>query len=262
MGFCSPFSIAPKSPASAMLFHRSGNRIWITLKKQERLLPSSVVNAELAEKVTAIEAETGSPVGKKQQQDLKQEIVHTLMPRAFTKNTYTHGFLSLDDDIVVVDSSSDGKAEAFLAMLRKALGSLPVVPLARRSLQAELTSWVKDSAPEGIALLEEAEFKSSDEVASVIRCKNQPLDSDEVLNHLEAGKLAQKVAFEYQETLTGVFCEDGSIKRIKFSDRITEEVDDVPKDDVLQRLDAEFTLMSAELSQFVTFIDKSLQLDE
>ena len=87
MGFCSPFSIAQKAQGNAMLFHRSGNRIWVTLKKQERLLPSAVVNAELAEKVVAIEADTGSPVGKKQQQDLKQEIIHTLLPRAFTKNS-------------------------------------------------------------------------------------------------------------------------------------------------------------------------------
>lgn len=260
MGFCSPFSIAKQGNDAAALFHRTGNRFWVTLKKQERLLPSSVVNAELAEKVTAIEAETGSPVGKKQQQDLKQEIVHALLPRAFTKNTFTHAFLSLDDDLVIVDSSSDGKAEALLAMLRKALGSLPVVPLARHSLQDALTEWLVKAPPTDFSLLEEAELKSTDEAASVVRCKNQPLDSEEIINHVEAGKLVQKLAFEYNDVLTGILCEDGTIKRVKFSDRLQEEVEDIPKDEALQRLDAEFALMSAEVSQFVTHVKETLDL--
>jgi recombination associated protein RdgC len=260
MGFCSPFSITKQGANSDVLFHRVENRYWITLKKQERILPAAVINAELAEKVVAIEAETGSPVGKKQQADLKQEITHTLLPRAFTKNTYTHACLCPEDGLVLIDASADGKAEAWLAHVRKAIGSLPAVPLARRSLQSELTHWVKDTPPASIELLEEAEFKSADEVASVIRCKNQPLDSEEIQYHLDAGKLVQKVAIAYDEALTAVFCEDGSIKRIKFTDRIMESVEDIPKDEALQRLDAEFALMSAELCQFVKHLDKELKL--
>lgn len=259
MGFASPLSVAGQS---GMLFHRVGDRYWITLKKQERILPASVINGELAEKVADIEAETGSPVGKKAQQDLKQEIIHRLLPQAFTKNTFTHGFISLTDNLVLVDASADGKAEAFLAMVRKAIGSLPVVPLARHSLQAELTSWLTDKAPENIVLLEEAEFKSTDENASIIRCKNQPLDSAEIALHLDSGKLVQKVAFEYAENLTAIIAEDGSVKRIKFADRIKEEVEDVPKDQVAARLDAEFALMSAELCELTSYLRTTLNLDQ
>jgi len=259
MGFASPFSQAGKS---GTMFHVVQQRYWITVKKQEKILPAAVINAELEEMVTKIEMETGSPVGKKAKADLKQEIQTKLLPQAFTKNSYTHGFISLPDNVVIIDASSDGKAEAFLALVRKAIGSLPVVPLARHSLQSELTHWVMDATPDGIELLEEAEFKSTDDAGSVIRCKNQPLDSDEISIHLDAGKLVQKVAFEYQDTLTAIIAEDGSIKRIKFTDRIKEETEDVPKDQVEARLDAEFALMSAELSQFVVFLQDTLKLKE
>ncbi|MBO1254452.1 recombination-associated protein RdgC [Alteromonas sp. 5E99-2] len=261
MGFCSPFS-SVKGGSSPALFHRVGDRFWITLKKQERILPAAVVNAELAEKVEAIEAETGSPVGKKQQADLKQEIVHALLPRAFTKNSYTHACVSIEDSKVLVDASSDGKAETFLAMLRKALNSLPVVPLVRRSLQNELTSWISQAVPNTIELLEEAELKSSDDAASIVRCKNQPLDSEEIAHHIEAGKWVQKIAISYDDVMTAILCEDGSVKRIKFTDRIVESVSDVPKDDIMQRLDAEFALMSAELCQFINFLNKELSLTD
>ncbi|MCW8090497.1 recombination-associated protein RdgC [Alteromonas sp. ASW11-130] len=257
MGFSSPFA---QTGQGSMMFHNVGQRYWITIKKQEKLLPSSVVNDELAQKVAQIEQETGAPVGKKAQQDIKQEIIHKLLPQAFTKNSFIHGFISLPENLVIIDASADGKAEGYLALIRKALGSLPVVPLARSSLQSELTHWLTDGTPEGISLLEEAEFKSTDELESVIRCKNQPLDSDEIKMHLDAGKLVQKVGFEYQDTLTAVIAEDGSFKRLKFTDRIKEETDDIPKDQVAARLDAEFALMSAELAQFVSYMRDKLNL--
>lgn len=260
MGFCSPFASAKQSPSNAALFHQADGRIWVTLKKQERLLPAAVVNAELAEKVAAIEAETGSPVGKKQQQDLKQEITHALLPRAFTKNSFTHAFISPSDNLVIVDASADGKAEALLAMLRKAIGSLPVVPIARHNLANELTAWLSDAPPKQITLLEEAELESSDEVASVIRCKNQPLDSDEIQQHLAAGKLVKKVALDYMEMVQGIICDDGSIKRLKFADTLIEANDDIPKEDVLQRLDAEFVLMSAEVCTLVKHLSDVIGL--
>ena len=259
MGFASPFSQAGKQGA---MFHCVQQRYWITVKKQEKILPAAVVNAELDEMVAKIEMETGAPVGKKAKADLKQEIQTRLLPQAFTKNSYTHGFISLADNLVVVDASADGKAEAFLALVRKAIGSLPVVPCARHSLQSELTRWLTDNAPDGIGLLEEAEFKSTDDSGSIIRCKNQPLDSDEISIHLDAGKLVQKVAFEYQESLTAVIAEDGSLKRVKFTDRLKEETDDVPKDQVEARLDAEFALMSAEVCTLMGFLRTALNLNE
>ncbi|NMH60409.1 recombination-associated protein RdgC [Alteromonas ponticola] len=257
MGFASPFA---QTGQGSMMFHNVAERYWITVKKQEKLLPSSVVNEELAQKVAQIEQETGSPVGKKAQQDIKQEIIHKLLPQAFTKNSYIHGFISLPESLVIIDASADGKAEGYLALIRKALGSLPVVPLARSSLQSELTHWLTEGTPEGVALLEEAEFKSTDDLESIIRCKNQPLDSDEIKMHLDAGKLVQKVGFEYQDTLTAVIAEDGSFKRLKFTDRIKEETDDIPKDQAAARLDAEFALMSAELAQFVSYMRDKLNL--
>lgn len=245
MGFTSPFN------QGQTLLHSANGRIWITLKKQERLLPSVVVNAELAEKVAQIEAETGSSVGKKAQQDMKQEIIHRLLPMAFTKNSFTHGFISTKDNLVVVDASADGKAEAFLAMLRKAMGSLPVVPLARQSVQAHLTEWLQGKdLPNDIVILEEAELKALEEDGAILRCKNQDLGCEEIINHIESGKVVQKLAVEWDETLSALIQEDLTIKRLKFSDVMHEQNADIPKDQVLARLDANFALMSGEIVRF------------
>jgi recombination associated protein RdgC len=245
MGWSSPFN------QGESLYHAANGKFWVTLKKQDRLLPAAVINAELADKVAHIEAETGSPVGKKAQQDLKQEIIHRLLPQAFTKNSFTHGFISTADNLVVVDASADGKAEVFLAMLRKALGSLPVVPLAKQSVQAELTAWLKDdSVPSDVIILEEAELRSLEEDGAIVRCKNQELHCEEMLNHLNAGKTVQKIAIEWDETFSALLQEDMAVKRLKFTDVLTEQNDDIPKDDRLAKMDADFALMSAEIVRF------------
>ncbi|AWL11103.1 Recombination-associated protein RdgC [Saliniradius amylolyticus] len=247
----------------ASLFHAGDGRYLLSLKKQERVLPAAVVNAELEERVQKIEADTGAPVSKKAKQDLKQEITQEFLPKAFTRDSYTFGFISPKDNLVIVDSSSDGKVEAFLATLRKCLGSLPVVPLARRSLSADLTLWLsQDQTPADIELLEEAEFKSPDEDGAVIRCKNQPLDTDEIRLHLDAGKLVQKLAIEWDETLSAIVQEDLAIKRLKFTDVIKDQNDDIPKDEQAARLDADFCLMSAEVIRFVQALDKAFELSE
>lgn len=257
MGFASPLNHGDS------LLHSAQGRIWITLKKQERILPAVVVNAELAEKVQQIENETRSSVAKKAQQDLKQEIIHRLLPQAFTKNSFTHGFVSLKENLVVIDASADGKAEAYLAMIRKAMTSLPVVPLARRSVQADLTSWLQQgSTPANIELLEEAEFRGQGEQDSIVRCKNQDLGADEILQHIEAGKMVCKLAVEWDETLTAILEEDLSIKRVKFTDVIKEQNDDIPKDQQLARMDADFALMSGEVVRFANWLNETFSLSE
>ena len=246
MGFDAPFAGAGMRGAVALSYAVNGN-YWICLKKQERLLPAAVVNAELAEKVAEIETQTGSPLGKKAQSELRQEIQTRLLPQAFTKNSYLHGFISTKQDLVIVNASADGQAEAFLAHVRKALGSLPAVPLFKGSLQGEMTDWVNNQPPANFELQEEAELKSINEDAAIIRCKNQDLSSDEIKHHIDAGKLVQKLAVEWDERINCVLQEDGSIKRVKFTDMVKEQNADIPKDEIAAKLDADFALMSGEV---------------
>ncbi len=242
--------------------HSAQGMFTIRIQKEEKLLPGSVINQELEEVVERIEMETGAPVGKKAKSDLKQEIVAKLLPQAFTDRKSIYGTIIPESNLVIVHAGSDSQAEAWLAMVRKALGSLPVVPFARRSIQSELTNWVTGTTPENISLLEEAELKATDDTGGLVRVKNQELDSAEVSAHLDAGKLVQKVAFEYDEAFNAVLCEDGSIKRIKLADRVLEENDDIPKDQVEARFDADVYLYVSTLLGFIKLIDAEFQLTE
>lgn len=252
--------VAPINGGKSLL-HSANGAYWICLKKQERLLPAAVVNAALAEKVAKIEQETGAPVPKKAQQDLKQEIVTQLLPQAFTRDSFTNAIICPAQGYVFVDAGSDGKAEALLATLRKAIGSLPVVPLARTSMDAHLTLWLKDSAPAQIEVLEEAELTADDENAATARFKNQALTDDEVLHHIDAGKRVTKLGVCWDERMTMVIESDLTLKRIKFTDLIKEQNEDIPKDQHHARLDADFALMSGELLSLATGLVEAFDLE-
>ena len=256
MGFVPPL------PDSEMLFHIVGDTFLFCLKKQERILPAPVINSELADKVAQVERETGAPVGKKAQQDLKQDIIQRLLPQAFTKNAKTYGFISLKDDLVVVDASADGKAEVFLAMLRKAIESLPVVPLCKSPVHAQLTAWVTDNPPAEVELLMEAELKAFDDEGAVVKCKNQDLQADEILQHISHGKLVEQLGISLNEQISCLLTADCSIKRIKYADDLKEQNQDIPKDQHAARFDADYALSSFEILALAKYLQDTFSLSD
>lgn len=256
MGWVSPI------PNTEGLFQQANQDILFKLKREGKLLPASVINDELSLKVGEFESESGSPMPKKAQKDLKEEITNRLLPQAFSKYSHINGFVSLDKKLVIIDASSDANAEVFLACLRKCLGSLPALPLAKTSQQHILTDWLMKDCPADIELLDEAEFQSSADDGGTIKVKKQNLDEDEVLAHIQAGKLVQKLAIAYTDRLTAIIEHDLSVKRIKFTDIVMEQNEDIPKNNLAVKLDADFVLFANEIKSFIDMLEDAFELSE
>ena len=234
---------------SELLHFSVGKQILLLARKEEKILPNHVVKRELDERVNLLEEKENRKLKKTEKQALKDDVTAMLLPRAFSKPQQTAIWIDSETNLIYVDAASSKRAEDTLALLRKSLGSLPVVPLAfANEPTTVMTDWIaQDNLPEYLTALEEAELKAPDD--AVIRCKNHPLDSEEILSHLQKGKLVTKLALDWDEHLSFVLNDDGSLKRLKFADQIREKNDDILKEDYAQRFDADFVLMTGELAK-------------
>lgn len=243
---------SPTGAQNDALLHVYNGQILICANKEEKILPAPVIKQALEAKIHQLEQQQRK-LKKTEKQALKDEVLHTLLPRAFSRFSQIFMWIDTVNSRIMIDSASAKKAEEILALLRKSLGSLQVVPLAlERPLDVTLTEWVRSSdIPSEFTLMDEAELKATHEEGGVIHCKQQELVCDEIAHHINAGKRITRLALDWQERIQLLLSEDGSIKRLKFADSLRDKNDDIDREDVALRFDADFMLMTTELAALV-----------
>lgn len=256
-GFVSPFGRGEEQ-----LSHRIGDCVLLTLGGEDKLLPSSVVNDVLATKLEAVREREGRNPGGRERKRLKDEVLTDLLPRAFARPMRVNGYLDLGLGWLVVDTSSKKTAEAFVTALREALGSFPALPVnAESSPRALLTAWISgEPMPKGFELGDECELRDPVEAGAIVKCKNQELDSDEVREHLKAGKQGFLLALTFEERLSLVVGEDIVVRKLKFLETATETLEQDNRDSLRAEVDATFALMSGELKSLLKRLTEEFSL--
>ena len=254
-GFVSPFG-----ERSEVLHHRVGDNLLLCARKEEKVLPASAINARLDDKAQSYAEEHARPMPKKERSALKEDIIHEMLPQAFSRFSVIWAYVDIAGQRVFVDSSASAKAEEFTSLLRGALGSLPVKPWgATQSGEAYFTQWLKEQrTPSPFELGTDAELKGLGDEPATVRFKQQELASDEVLTHLEHGKVATKLGLNWESHLNFVLEDDYAIKRLQFSDVVKEKNDDMAGADKADQLDADFSLMALELNALLDALDAAL----
>lgn len=238
---------------STELTHSIGKKTMLCVRQEERILPPTVINDALNEKLDTMQAESARrPVGK-HKQSIKDEVILDLLPRAFTRSKRSYAYLDQDSQFIVVDASSNNKAEELVELLRQSLGSLPVVPLKTKTLPALLmTKWLKgNDLKDDFLIKDECELQESDDDGAILRCKRQDLSSDEIQMHLDSGKEVTKLAVNWNDTIECILQDDLAIKRLKYSDELLEQASNDGTEDAAAQFDADFNLMTGELARFI-----------
>lgn len=243
--------VPPLGKHSELFTHACNGNIMICARKQEKVLPAAAVNEMVEEKVVELEAQQDRSVYRKEKTNIKENVIHSLLPRALTRSAQTYGYFAPNQNLLFIDAASATRAEEFLDYLRISLQGLPVVPLTCHGDPAEvMTRWLKQHPPKGFELDDECDLRNPLEARNVIRCKNQELESDEVMSHIKAGKRVIQLALNWKDAIQFVLTEDFGIKRLRFADSIQEEAR-TDADDFASQFDQDFAVMSLQLGHMM-----------
>ena len=242
--------VPPVGGESTELVHAAAGRFLVKLKREEKLLPSTVVREQLEEKVALIEEQEGRKVYRKERLNLKDEIIQDCLPRAFSRSSAVYAYIDTRANWVFIDAASASRAEELLNLLRECAGSFPVMlPQVNNAPSATMTGWLLHrNLPDDFVLGEQCELREPGEEGGVVRCRGVDLLSEEVETHLHAGKQVARLSLAWEERLSLVLAEDLCLRSLKFSDELMKENEDLPEDDEAARLDADFALMTDALT--------------
>ena len=196
--------------------------LGISLKREERVLPGAVIKTVLDEKIAKIEAEEARKVGRKERQELKEQIIDELLPRAFTRASRTDAVLV--GGYLLINQTGN-KAENLLGHLREALGGLRAQPtVTRRSVSELMTQWLLRGEADGQFELDDyVALVGAGDMGAEIRIKREDVTAEEVVQHVKCGKRVVELGLVWRESVVLVLTQDLTFKRIGYLDHLRED---------------------------------------
>lgn len=258
-GWVPPIARLPNGEPSGDYVHAANGYLMVCAKKQDKVLPAAVINEQLEEQVQIIQQQEGRGVGRKERQNLKEEITFTLLPRAFSKSSRHYAYIAPADGLLVINAASTKRAEEMMNALRDSIGSLPVIPLTANNLpQQVMTQWLKSGhVANHFSLGHECELRDPSDEAGVIRCKHQDLSSVDINNHIKSGMYVSKLGLCWDGGVECVIDDSLAIKRLAFDDIVQEKANEIDADSAAEQFDVDFSIMTLELSGFIKALVKA-----
>ena len=226
----------------------NGQRI-LKLKIETRGVPGSVVTRKAKERSAQIEAAEGRKPGKKEMKEIKEDVKLSLMPMAFSKESSVWVWVDPVEQMLVIDAVSQVKADEVITMLVKSFVGLSLSLINTQiSPQSAMASWlITQEAPAGFSVDRECELKAADESKSVVRYVRHALDTDEVKQHVESGKLPTRLALTWEGRVSFSLTEAFQLKKITFLE-VVFEATSAEKD---EGFDADVAIATGELCKLL-----------
>ena len=214
----------PRGEAHGAMVESIGGQLIARFMVESKVLPGSVLARRVKEKAERIEKETGRKPGKKESKELKDEAKVDLLPMAFTKQTSVWVWIDIAARLLVLDTSSQGRADEVVTLLVEALPGLSVSLLnTQTSPQAAMAHWLKEQEPPvGFTVDRECELKSSSEEKAVVKYGRHPLDIEEVQAHIDAGKLPTRLAMTWNDRVSFLLTDGLQVRKLQFLDTVFE----------------------------------------
>lgn len=239
--------VEPRGQAHGALLELVGGQAILRLCTERKPVPASTVKGLLEDRLQQIERDTGRRPRGKGARELKEAIVHELLPRAFAKRSHTLLWLDAKAGLLLVEAASVKKADVPLTRLLDLFGGgLRLAPLQTQlSPATAMAQWLATrEAPAGFSIDRDCELKQPDSEKATVRYARHTLDIDELAAHINQGKLPTQLALTWNGRVSFVLNDALALKRIKLLDVVLEGKAAEPGDG---NFDADVALSTGEL---------------
>ncbi len=252
--------VPPRGEAHGPLVESVAGQWIMKLMIESKAVPGSVVRRKADERIAEIEAATGRKPGKKEKRDLMDDVLLSLLPQAFARQSTVLVWMDLENRRLVLNAGSQGKADEVMSALMNVMGGLSVSLIQTvTSPQAAMTQWLlalsPDEWPSDLTVERETVLKSTGEDAASVRFTRHHLANDDVRKHVLEGKLPTQLALSWDGRVAFVLTETLQLKKVQFLDGVMDESGTDQNDD---RFDADVALSTGLLGPLIDSLIEAL----
>ena len=234
------------------LVHGANGFMMLCLQTEEKIVPAGVLRDKVKEKVAEIESQENRRVYNKERNTIKDEIYQQMVSQAFSRISKIHAYIDTQENLLVIDTPSQTKAEEFCTMLRKCADNMQLVIPEVQSPALLMTKWLyQQTAPLNFIIEDACVLEDKGDDGTTVRVKGQDLLSANIKAFLDDGCQVTQLALSWTEQVRFTMKDDFSIRQIKFLEGVKALAKDAFTETNAQRFDADFTIMTESLRHFL-----------
>jgi recombination associated protein RdgC len=252
--------VPPRGEAHGPLVESVSGQWIMKLMIESKAVPGNVVRRKAEERIAEIEAATGRKPGKKEKRELMDDVLLSLLPQAFARQSTVLVWMDLENRRLVLNAGSQGKADEVMSALMNVMGGLSVSLIQTvTSPQAAMTQWLlaqtPDEWPSDLTVERETVLKSTGEDAASVRFTRHHLANDDVRKHVLEGKLPTQLALSWDGRVAFVLTDTLQLKKVQYLDGVMDESGTDKNED---RFDADVALSTGLLGPLIDSLIEAL----
>ncbi len=246
--------VAPRGAGHGALVESVAGQLIFKLCHERKAVPGGVVRREVEAALDAVERDTGRRPKGKRAKELKEDVLHRLLPRAFAQRSDTLLWADPEAGLLLVGAGSAKKADGVLTRLLDGLGTgVRLAPLQTAlSPAAAMAEWLSSGeAPPGFSIDRDCELKQPDSEKATVRYARHRLEIDEVAAHIQEGKRPTRLALTWAGRVSFELTDTLALKKIKLLDVVLEDAGQAAAEGPDAAFDADVAITTGELRQLL-----------
>lgn len=176
----------------------------ITVRRDEKVIPSSVVKKEVETRVAAIELNSECKLKRKDKTVIKNNVIVELCKTAFVKTTYLFAYYDEANKLLIVATGSKPLSDIVVSLLVKACGSVKTETINVSDVKHGLTTRLRTYLTSGLEPFEGFRFSDFIQLGrlgdqkEIIKYSGSEIDDmqQEIIDKLDAGFIVEKVRLD------------------------------------------------------------------